>query len=67
MCPVRPGPGKRATLCRGGAKRKEEEKAEELIFSVESHSSKDLRHFKFLSVSFMAQLLASGSFIGKVG
>ncbi|XP_067100166.1 HEAT repeat-containing protein 1 [Osmerus mordax] len=60
-------PVKRTTLRRGGAKKKEEEeKAEELIFSVETHSSKDLRHFKFLSVSFMAQLLASGSFVGKV-
>uniref|UniRef100_A0A7N6BI18 HEAT repeat-containing protein 1 n=1 Tax=Anabas testudineus TaxID=64144 RepID=A0A7N6BI18_ANATE len=44
----------------------EEEKLEELIFSVEAHSSKELRHFKFLSVSFMAQLLGSASFIGKV-
>lgn len=39
---------------------------EELIFSVEAHSSKELRHFKFISVSFMAQLLGSASFIGKV-
>uniref|UniRef100_A0A667YWZ5 HEAT repeat-containing protein 1 n=1 Tax=Myripristis murdjan TaxID=586833 RepID=A0A667YWZ5_9TELE len=39
---------------------------EKLIFSVEAHSSKELRHFKFLSVSFMAQLLASARFIGKV-
>lgn len=39
---------------------------EELIFSVEAHSSKELRHFKFISVSFMAQLLSSASFIGKV-
>uniref|UniRef100_A0A7N8XJX5 HEAT repeat-containing protein 1 n=1 Tax=Mastacembelus armatus TaxID=205130 RepID=A0A7N8XJX5_9TELE len=45
----------------------EEEKVEELIFSLETHSSKELRHFKFLSVSFMAQLLGSTSFIGKVG
>lgn len=62
------GPVKR-TLRRGGAKKKkeeEEEKSEELIFSVETHSSKELRHFKFLSVSFLAQLLASGSFVGKV-
>uniref|UniRef100_A0A8C7F599 HEAT repeat-containing protein 1 n=1 Tax=Oncorhynchus kisutch TaxID=8019 RepID=A0A8C7F599_ONCKI len=42
----------------------EKEKAEELIFNMEAHSSKELRHFKFLSVSFMAQLLASGSFVG---
>lgn len=39
---------------------------EELIFSVQAHSSKELRHFKFISVSFMAQLLGSASFIGKV-
>lgn len=39
---------------------------EELIFSVEAYSSKELRHFKFISVSFMAQLLGSASFIGKV-
>lgn len=39
---------------------------EELIFNVEAHSSKELRHFKFISVSFMAQLLGSASFIGKV-
>lgn len=44
----------------------EEETMEELIFSVEAHSSKELRHFKFISVSFMAQLLGSASFIGKV-
>lgn len=54
---------------RRGAKKKEEdeEKMEELIFSVEAHSGKELRHFKFLCVSFMAQLLGSTSFIGKVG
>ncbi|KAK2820168.1 hypothetical protein Q5P01_023127 [Channa striata] len=58
-------PVKRATG-RRGPRKKEEEKVEELIFSVEAHSSKELRHFKFLSVSFMAQLLGSASFIGKV-
>uniref|UniRef100_A0A8C8GRK1 HEAT repeat-containing protein 1 n=1 Tax=Oncorhynchus tshawytscha TaxID=74940 RepID=A0A8C8GRK1_ONCTS len=42
----------------------EKETAEELIFNMEAHSSKELRHFKFLSVSFMAQLLAAGSFVG---
>ncbi|XP_066467559.1 HEAT repeat-containing protein 1 [Tiliqua scincoides] len=36
------------------------------LFSVESHSGKQLRHFKFLSVSFMAQLLASRSFVKQV-
>lgn len=40
---------------------------EELIFSVETHSSKELRHFKFLCVSFVAQLLGSNTFIHKVG
>ncbi|KAL8185848.1 UNVERIFIED_CONTAM: HEAT repeat-containing protein 1, partial [Gekko kuhli] len=36
------------------------------LFNVESHSDKQLRHFKFLSVSFMSQLLASYSFVKKV-
>lgn len=44
----------------------ENETMEELIFSVEAHSSKELRHFKFLSVSFMSRLLGSTSFIAKV-
>uniref|UniRef100_A0A3Q1INU8 HEAT repeat-containing protein 1 n=1 Tax=Anabas testudineus TaxID=64144 RepID=A0A3Q1INU8_ANATE len=59
-------PVKRIVARRGAKKVEEEEKLEELIFSVEAHSSKELRHFKFLSVSFMAQLLGSASFIGKV-
>ncbi|XP_024894833.1 LOW QUALITY PROTEIN: HEAT repeat-containing protein 1 [Pteropus alecto] len=36
------------------------------VFNVDAHSSKQLRHFKFLSVSFMSQLLASSHFIRKV-
>uniref|UniRef100_A0A8D2D6B0 HEAT repeat-containing protein 1 n=1 Tax=Sciurus vulgaris TaxID=55149 RepID=A0A8D2D6B0_SCIVU len=36
------------------------------VFNVDTHTSKQLRHFKFLSVSFMAQLLASNSFLKKV-
>ncbi|ELW68114.1 HEAT repeat-containing protein 1, partial [Tupaia chinensis] len=36
------------------------------VFSVDTHTSKQLRHFKFLSVSFMSQLLASKSFLKKV-
>uniref|UniRef100_A0A8C7D4I0 HEAT repeat-containing protein 1 n=1 Tax=Oncorhynchus kisutch TaxID=8019 RepID=A0A8C7D4I0_ONCKI len=56
------GPVKRPTRGKGA----EKEKAEELIFNMEAHSSKELRHFKFLSVSFMAQLLASGSFVGMI-
>ncbi|XP_026170562.1 HEAT repeat-containing protein 1 isoform X2 [Mastacembelus armatus] len=61
-------PVKRPVGRRGARKKaeEEEEKVEELIFSLETHSSKELRHFKFLSVSFMAQLLGSTSFIGKV-
>uniref|UniRef100_A0A8D3E7J4 HEAT repeat-containing protein 1 n=1 Tax=Scophthalmus maximus TaxID=52904 RepID=A0A8D3E7J4_SCOMX len=46
-------------------KQQQEEDEEELIFSVETHSSKELRHFKFLCVSFMAQLLGSAHFISK--
>ncbi|KAM8836642.1 HEAT repeat-containing protein 1 isoform 2-T3 [Spinachia spinachia] len=45
---------------------KEMEEVHELIFSVETHDAKVLRHFKFLSLSFMANLLHSGSFLGKV-
>uniref|UniRef100_A0A4W3IM76 HEAT repeat-containing protein 1 n=1 Tax=Callorhinchus milii TaxID=7868 RepID=A0A4W3IM76_CALMI len=37
----------------------------ELLFNVETHSAKQLRHFKFLSVSFMVQLLASNSFVAE--
>ncbi|XP_075313779.1 HEAT repeat-containing protein 1 [Odontesthes bonariensis] len=51
---------------RRAAKKDEEERAEELIFSVEAHSAKELRHFKFLCVCFMAQLLGSTRFIQKV-
>ncbi|NXG68188.1 HEAT1 protein, partial [Baryphthengus martii] len=36
------------------------------LFNVESHSDKQLRHFKFLSVSFMSQLLSSQGFVKKV-
>ncbi|XP_075718875.1 HEAT repeat-containing protein 1 [Rhinoderma darwinii] len=36
------------------------------LFNVATNSAKQLRHFKFLSVSFMANLLASHSFVGKV-
>ncbi|XP_031436234.1 HEAT repeat-containing protein 1 [Clupea harengus] len=46
--------------------KKKEETAMELVFSIESHSSKEFRHYKFLSVSFMSQLLASNRFVGKV-
>uniref|UniRef100_A0A673BB61 HEAT repeat-containing protein 1 n=1 Tax=Sphaeramia orbicularis TaxID=375764 RepID=A0A673BB61_9TELE len=43
----------------------EVEEEEDLIFNVDAHSSKELRHFKFICVSFMAQLLRSNSFIEK--
>uniref|UniRef100_A0A672UCS5 HEAT repeat-containing protein 1 n=1 Tax=Strigops habroptila TaxID=2489341 RepID=A0A672UCS5_STRHB len=36
------------------------------LFNVECHSDKQLRHFKFLSVSFLSQLLSSQSFVKKV-
>ncbi|XP_032464223.1 HEAT repeat-containing protein 1 isoform X1 [Phocoena sinus] len=36
------------------------------VFNIDAHTSKQLRHFKFLSVSFMSQLLASNNFIRKV-
>ncbi|NXK98660.1 HEAT1 protein, partial [Formicarius rufipectus] len=36
------------------------------LFNVEFHSDKQLRHFKFLSVSFMSQLLSSQSFVKKI-
>ncbi|NXO05043.1 HEAT1 protein, partial [Rhinopomastus cyanomelas] len=36
------------------------------LFNVESHSDKQLRHFKFLSVSFMSQLLSSQGFVKKI-
>lgn len=60
---------KRTVGRRAPTKKKEEEDevaVEELIFSVEAHSSKELRHFKFLCVSFMAELLTSSSFIARV-
>uniref|UniRef100_A0A8C3TZ96 HEAT repeat-containing protein 1 n=1 Tax=Catharus ustulatus TaxID=91951 RepID=A0A8C3TZ96_CATUS len=38
----------------------------ENLFNVESHSDKQLRHFKFLSVSFMSQLLSSQNFVKKI-
>ncbi|XP_078136067.1 HEAT repeat-containing protein 1 [Sander vitreus] len=61
-------PVQRSLSRRGAPKKKKspEEEVLDLIFSPEAHSSKELRHFKFLSVCFMAQLLGSTSFIGKV-
>nr|XP_033791447.1 HEAT repeat-containing protein 1 [Geotrypetes seraphini] len=45
------------------AKEKEPDKH---LFNVASHSEKQLRHFKFLAISFLAQLLASCNFVGRV-
>nr|XP_025864516.1 HEAT repeat-containing protein 1 isoform X2 [Vulpes vulpes] len=36
------------------------------IFNIDTHTNKQLRHLKFLSVSFMSQLLASSHFIRKM-
>uniref|UniRef100_A0A671PAI0 HEAT repeat-containing protein 1 n=1 Tax=Sinocyclocheilus anshuiensis TaxID=1608454 RepID=A0A671PAI0_9TELE len=51
---------------RGRSVVKKAETVSDVIFNMEANSGKDLRHFKFLSVSFMAQLLASDRFVGKV-
>ncbi|XP_053315982.1 HEAT repeat-containing protein 1 [Spea bombifrons] len=48
------------------AQKQKPQNAVDGLFSLESNSAKQLRHFKFLSVSFMAQLLASHSFVAKV-
>uniref|UniRef100_A0A8C9SM77 HEAT repeat-containing protein 1 n=1 Tax=Scleropages formosus TaxID=113540 RepID=A0A8C9SM77_SCLFO len=45
----------------------EKEGTDTLLFNVEMHSGKELRHYKFLSLSFLSQLLASDGFVGKVG
>lgn len=64
LCSFSTVPEKR--LVRGTVCQKTEESALDLVFNVEAHSGKELRHFKFLSVSFMGQLLAASSFVGKV-
>ncbi|KAJ7416515.1 HEAT repeat-containing protein 1 [Pitangus sulphuratus] len=55
-----PGPKKSGT-CKTKPKNQDGQ-----LFNVESHSDKQLRHFKFLSVSFMSQLLSSQSFVKKI-
>uniref|UniRef100_A0A8D2JID2 HEAT repeat-containing protein 1 n=1 Tax=Varanus komodoensis TaxID=61221 RepID=A0A8D2JID2_VARKO len=55
-------PGKKKSRVRKIKSQSEETE----LFNVDSHSGKQLRHFKFLSVSFMSQLLASHSFVKKV-
>lgn len=54
-------PGTKKLTCKTKPKNQEGQ-----LFNVESHSDKQLRHFKFLSVSFMSQLLSSQSFVKKV-
>ncbi|KAF1463845.1 HEAT repeat-containing protein 1, partial [Spheniscus demersus] len=54
-----PGP-KKSRTCKTKLKNQDGQ-----LFNVESHSDKQLRHFKFLSVSFMSQLLSSQSFVKK--
>ncbi|NXY48767.1 HEAT1 protein, partial [Ceuthmochares aereus] len=55
-----PGP-KKSRTCKTKLKSQDGQ-----LFNVESHSDKQLRHFKFLSVSFMSQLLSSQSFVKKI-
>ncbi|NXL34072.1 HEAT1 protein, partial [Glaucidium brasilianum] len=55
-----PGP-KKSGACKTKLKNQDGQ-----LFNVESHSDKQLRHFKFLSVSFMSQLLSSQSFVKKI-
>ncbi|NXW62664.1 HEAT1 protein, partial [Eurystomus gularis] len=55
-----PGP-KKSKTCKTKLKNQDGQ-----LFNVESHSDKQLRHFKFLSVSFMSQLLSSQSFVKKI-
>uniref|UniRef100_A0A8B9QIU6 HEAT repeat-containing protein 1 n=1 Tax=Apteryx owenii TaxID=8824 RepID=A0A8B9QIU6_APTOW len=55
-----PGP-KKSRTCKMKLKNQDGQ-----LFNVESHSDKQLRHFKFLSVSFMSQLLTSQSFVKKI-
>ncbi|NWR66054.1 HEAT1 protein, partial [Bucorvus abyssinicus] len=55
-----PGP-KKSRTCKTKLKNQDGQ-----LFNVECHSDKQLRHFKFLSVSFMSQLLSSQSFVKKI-
>ncbi|XP_041341384.1 HEAT repeat-containing protein 1 isoform X1 [Pyrgilauda ruficollis] len=54
-------PGTKKLMCKTKPKNQDGQ-----LFNVESHSDKQLRHFKFLSVSFMSQLLSSQSFVKKI-
>ncbi|XP_058398947.1 HEAT repeat-containing protein 1 isoform X3 [Diceros bicornis minor] len=57
---------KEETVPRAVSNKSEAQEQMPQIFDVDAHTSKQLRHFKFLSVSFMSQLLASSNFLRKV-
>ncbi|XP_003935400.1 HEAT repeat-containing protein 1 isoform X2 [Saimiri boliviensis] len=57
---------KEETIPKAVSNKSESQEETLLIFNVETHTSKQLRHFKFLSVSFMSQLLSSDNFLKKV-
>ncbi|XP_042638956.1 HEAT repeat-containing protein 1 [Orycteropus afer afer] len=57
---------KEETIPKAACSKRESQEEILPIFSIDTHTSKQLRHFKFLSVSFMSQLLASNHFIRKV-
>ncbi|XP_030354910.1 HEAT repeat-containing protein 1 isoform X2 [Strigops habroptila] len=54
-------PGPKKSTCKTKLKNQDGQ-----LFNVECHSDKQLRHFKFLSVSFLSQLLSSQSFVKKI-
>uniref|UniRef100_A0A2K5Z1K5 HEAT repeat-containing protein 1 n=1 Tax=Mandrillus leucophaeus TaxID=9568 RepID=A0A2K5Z1K5_MANLE len=57
---------KEETISKAVSNKSESQEEMLQIFNVETHTSKQLRHFKFLSVSFMSQLLSSNNFLKKV-
>ncbi|XP_012315324.2 HEAT repeat-containing protein 1 isoform X2 [Aotus nancymaae] len=57
---------KEETIPKAVSNKSESQEEMLLIFNVETHTGKQLRHFKFLSVSFMSQLLSSDNFLKKV-
>ncbi|XP_003410958.1 HEAT repeat-containing protein 1 isoform X1 [Loxodonta africana] len=57
---------KEETIAKAACNKSESQDEMLQVFNVDTHTSKQLRHFKYLSVSFMSQLLASSHFIRKV-
>uniref|UniRef100_A0A7N9DD14 HEAT repeat-containing protein 1 n=1 Tax=Macaca fascicularis TaxID=9541 RepID=A0A7N9DD14_MACFA len=57
---------KEETISKAVSNKSESQEEMLQIFNVETHTSKQLRHFKFLSVSFMSQLLSCNNFLKKV-